>query len=49
MSLLPKAPEEFRDRDYWDQFFSKVGTEAFEWFVNQHDFIRLASHLFVSF
>ena len=43
MSLLPKAAEEFRNRDYWDQFFTKVGAEAFEWFVRPDDF-RL-SHL----
>lgn len=33
MNLLPKAADEFRNRDYWDQFFAKVGREAFEWFV----------------
>ncbi len=33
MNLLPKAADEFRSRDYWDQFFDKVGREAFEWFV----------------
>lgn len=33
MNLLPKAADEFRDRAYWDQFFDKVGQEAFEWFV----------------
>ncbi len=33
MSLLPKAADEFRSPEYWDQFFDKVGGEAFEWFV----------------
>jgi len=33
MSLLPKTSDEFRSSDYWDQFFDKVGGEAFEWFV----------------
>ena len=33
MSLLPKAADEFRSPEYWDQFFDKVGNEAFEWFV----------------
>ena len=37
MNLLPKAAEEFRSGDYWDQFFDKVGSEAFEWYV---DFIE---------
>ena len=35
MNLLPKAADEFRDRDYWDQFFTKVGREAFEWSVSK--------------
>jgi hypothetical protein len=33
MNLLPKAADEFRNREYWDKFFDKVGHEAFEWFV----------------
>jgi 2-polyprenyl-3-methyl-5-hydroxy-6-metoxy-1,4-benzoquinol methylase len=33
MSLLPKAADEFRNPEYWDQFFDKVGGEAFEWYV----------------
>ncbi len=33
MSLLPKASDEFRSPEYWDQFFDKVGGQAFEWFV----------------
>lgn len=37
MNLLPKAADEFRSRDYWDQFFDKVGREAFEWYVFHHD------------
>ncbi|CAF3972611.1 unnamed protein product [Rotaria sp. Silwood2] len=42
MNLLPKAVDEFRSRDYWDQFFDKVGQEAFEWYS---DFIDLANVL----
>ncbi|CAM2702752.1 unnamed protein product [Rotaria socialis] len=42
MNLLPKAADEFRSRDYWDQFFDKVGREAFEWYS---DFIDLANVL----
>ncbi|CAF0723116.1 unnamed protein product [Adineta ricciae] len=42
MNLLPKAADEFRSRDYWDQFFDKVGGEAFEWYS---DFIDLADVL----
>ncbi|CAF3754875.1 unnamed protein product [Rotaria sordida] len=42
MNLLPKAVDEFRNRDYWDQFFDKVGREAFEWYS---DFIDLANIL----
>ncbi|CAF4021818.1 unnamed protein product, partial [Adineta steineri] len=42
MNLLPKAADEFRSRDYWDQFFDKVGREAFEWYS---DFIDLADVL----
>ncbi|CAF3414947.1 unnamed protein product [Rotaria sp. Silwood1] len=42
MNLLPKAVDEFRSRDYWDQFFDKVGREAFEWYS---DFIDLANIL----
>lgn len=38
MSLLPKAADEFRNPEYWDQFFDKVGGEAFEWFVFQYKF-----------
>jgi len=34
MNLLPKAADEFRNPDYWDQFFDKVGADAFEWFVS---------------
>ncbi|CAF5102550.1 unnamed protein product [Rotaria magnacalcarata] len=42
MNLLPKAADEFRSRDYWDQFFDKVGREAFEWYS---DFVDLANVL----
>lgn len=42
MNLLPKTSDEFRSSDYWDQFFDKVGSEAFEWYS---DFIDLASIL----
>ena len=31
MNLLPKTREEFRSKDYWDEFFRKR-TNAFEWY-----------------
>ncbi|XP_071450712.1 eEF1A lysine and N-terminal methyltransferase homolog [Hetaerina americana] len=32
MNLLPQSHEEFRDKEYWDSFFKKRGTKAFEWY-----------------
>ncbi|KAG8229198.1 hypothetical protein J437_LFUL001070 [Ladona fulva] len=32
MNLLPQSHEEFRDKDYWDTFFKKRGSKAFEWY-----------------
>jgi hypothetical protein len=48
MNLLPKAAEEFRNREYWDKFFDKVGAEAFEWSVEQtYRLIRLFSYIHI--
>ena len=46
MSLLPKAADEFRSPEYWDQFFDKVGNEAFEWFVSHRIFSFLKRFFF---
>ncbi len=40
MNLLPKAADEFRSPDYWDQFFAKVGQEAFEWLISLDYLLR---------
>jgi hypothetical protein len=32
MSLLPKHHDEFRSKEYWDDFFDKRGDKAFEWY-----------------
>ncbi|XP_049834606.1 eEF1A lysine and N-terminal methyltransferase homolog [Schistocerca gregaria] len=32
MSLLPKSHEEFSHKDFWNSFFKKRGTRAFEWY-----------------
>lgn len=31
MSLLPKSKEEFSQKEYWDTFFKRRGSKAFEW------------------
>lgn len=31
MNLLPKSHKEFGEKDYWNKFFKKRGTKAFEW------------------
>ena len=36
MNLLPKRREEFRSKDYWDEFFRKR-TDAFEWYGEYED------------
>lgn len=33
MALLPKSRKEFREKEYWDSFFTKRGRKAFEWYV----------------
>jgi len=33
MDLLPKTHHEFGSKDYWERFFSKRGSKAFEWLV----------------
>ncbi|KAL4151211.1 hypothetical protein PRNP1_008160 [Phytophthora ramorum] len=30
--LLPRAAEDFRKQEYWDQFFQRRGEKAFEWY-----------------
>ena len=38
MSLLPSKHSEFRDKKYWDDFFLKRDSQAFEWYVSDvHD------------
>lgn len=34
MNLLPKSHLEFSKADYWNTFFKKRGTKAFEWYVD---------------
>jgi hypothetical protein len=31
MNLLPKAKAEFSETAYWENFFKKRGTKAFDW------------------
>jgi hypothetical protein len=31
MNLLPKAKAEFSETSYWENFFKKRGTKAFDW------------------
>lgn len=38
MSLLPTNHEEFRRKEYWDEFFIKRKSEAFEWYGKFADF-----------
>ena len=33
MDLLPRTHHEFGSKDYWEKFFSKRGSKAFEWYV----------------
>jgi len=33
MDLLPRTHHEFGSKDYWDKFFTKRGSKAFEWLV----------------
>jgi len=32
MDLLPKSAQQFNEKQYWETFFAKRGTEAFEWY-----------------
>ncbi|CAG9771157.1 unnamed protein product [Ceutorhynchus assimilis] len=32
MNLLPKSKDEFSQKEYWDDFFKKRGSKAFEWY-----------------
>jgi len=31
LNLIPGSGKEFRDKDYWENFFKVRGTKAFEW------------------
>jgi len=33
MDLLPRTHQEFGSKDYWEKFFTKRGSKAFEWLV----------------
>ena len=37
MNLLPRNRQEFGQKDYWDVFFKKRGTKAFEWYGEYHE------------
>lgn len=54
MNLLPKTVGEFREKSYWDRFFSKRKNEAFEWYGNYmqlctllHKYIRAVDNILV--
>lgn len=32
MSLLPRTHQDFKEKEYWNTFFSKRGKQAFEWY-----------------
>lgn len=42
MNLLPKSREDFSKTDYWNTFFKKRGTKAFEWYG---EYPELCGHL----
>ncbi|XP_044267613.1 eEF1A lysine and N-terminal methyltransferase homolog [Tribolium madens] len=42
MNLLPKSHEEFSQKEYWDTFFKKRGSKAFEWYG---EYPELSGHL----
>src|SRR4051812_42715899 len=39
MSLLPTNHDEFRTKQYWDEFFLKRGDAAFEWYGSYKELI----------
>ena len=52
MSLLPKNHQEFRQKEYWDNFFRKRGKRAFEWYGEYgelcgilHKYIKPTDHI----
>lgn len=52
MSLLPKNHQEFRQKEYWDNFFLKRGKKAFEWYGEYgelcgilHKYIKPTDHV----
>ncbi|XP_046398309.1 eEF1A lysine and N-terminal methyltransferase homolog [Ischnura elegans] len=54
MNLLPQSHEEFRDKEYWDSFFKKRGSKAFEWYGEYaelsnilHKYIKLKDEILV--
>ncbi|EFA04484.1 eEF1A lysine and N-terminal methyltransferase homolog [Tribolium castaneum] len=42
MNLLPKLHQEFSQKEYWDTFFKKRGSKAFEWYG---EYPELSGHL----
>ncbi|KAK4879959.1 hypothetical protein RN001_008105 [Aquatica leii] len=42
MNLLPKTHQEFSQKHYWENFFKKRGTKAFEWYG---EYPELCGHL----
>ncbi|KAM3959144.1 eEF1A lysine and N-terminal methyltransferase homolog isoform 3-T3 [Aphomia sociella] len=42
MNLLPKTHKEFSEKDYWNKFFKKRGTKAFEWYG---EYLELCAHI----
>ena len=52
MSLLPKNHQEFRQKEYWDSFFKKRGSKAFEWYGEYselcgilHKYLKNSDHI----
>lgn len=33
MNLLPQNYKDFHSAEYWENFFKKRGTKAFEWYI----------------
>ncbi|XP_018578007.1 methyltransferase-like protein 13 [Anoplophora glabripennis] len=55
MSLLPKSKEEFSQKEYWDTFFKKRGSKAFEWYgeypdlsSDLHKYIKTQDNVLIS-
>ncbi|KAF0290517.1 Methyltransferase-like protein 13 [Amphibalanus amphitrite] len=55
MDLLPKSAQEFNEKQYWETFFAKRGTEAFEWYGEYpqlcevlNKYVRTKDHILVA-